>query len=1176
MIFPSSRLPLLAALAWLAGASAPVFGEDNDSPPKREPVHPRRNVEEFPAVETAVLRFTILKTTGQQPCLDELEVYGPDDPERNLALAENGTRASASGTLAGYRIHALSHVNDGLYGNGHSWISDTPGGGWVELRFPAPVRVNRVVWSRDRERKFIDRLPLEYRIDVALEPGNWQTVASSSDRAAPPVEPDAELSLFGITGYSSTPAGPPGQDRPAAREYLLRTWQTADGLPSNTVTALLQTRDGWLWIGTTNGLARFDGVRFTTFDETSGLPGLNVTALFEDVEGVLWAGTADGGLVFFKGGRFHAVRIGPDAADNGVASICQDSEGRVWAGTGGGLFRRDGMEFVRHAPGPVSKVVPDAEGGVWFIGPGNEMLRWDGEKVERAAASLEDPSRFSSVSALAAGPDGALWFGGANGYVGRLANGTVTTLGEKQSVLTSSALSLLPVTDGDVWVGTSATGLARLRDGDPPHLTTDDGLPSNSVTSLCQDREGNVWAGTAGGGLTRLRPRLVRAVTTSDGLSHNSVTALLEDAEGSVWIGTGGGGLNRWRGETVEPYAPNYVLENRVISSLAATRDGALWMGIPGAGVFRMAGGKLSRFSRKDGLPGGVVAAMCEDSAGRLWMGSRDGGAVYHFEGTFTAPPELEPLRGVPVTAILEDRAGRLWFGTAGGGAARLENGRLARWTRDTGLTSGFIRTLREDSAGNVWAGTGSGLTRWTPDDALFHFTTRHGLPDATISQILEDGEGHLWLGTNRGVVRVSRRSLGAVASGKSARLQTMTLNTADGLPSLECTGGFHPAGLRLRDGRLCFATVAGLAVVDPAMFSTPPPPPPVVIESVVSGSGGPPAVPAPGESLTLPASGRLEVRFTALSLTAPERARLRYRLAGLEIAWTESGSERSAAWASLPPGDFRFEVQAGHGDEWGAETASVALRVLTPWWRAPGALALGALTVTGAAAGLARAVTRRRMQRRLRAVEQQFALERERTRIARDIHDDLGASLTQIGLLSALGQEQSHRPEAARERFAAIAATAGELAQAMDAIVWAVNPRHDTLESLARYLVRFSGDFFARAPARLRLDVPEELPDVPLTSEARHSVFLAAKEALNNTLAHANAKEVHLRLNVEKDRFTLAIEDDGAGFDPATVQDGGNGLDNMRQRLSECGGTCEIVSAPGTGTTVRFTLPLS
>ncbi|MES2569929.1 MAG: triple tyrosine motif-containing protein [Verrucomicrobiota bacterium] len=503
---------------------------------------------------------------------------------------------------------------------------------------------------------------------------------------------------------------------------------------------------------------------------------------------------------------------------------------------------------------------------------------------------------------------------------------------------------------------------------------------------------------------------------------------------------------------------------------------------------------------------------------------------------------------------------------------ACLENGTLTRWRRANGLVSDFIRTLHEDSAGTLWAGSSGGLTRWR-DGRPENFTLYHGLPDAVVSQILDDKNGHVWLGTNRGILRI------AIASFENGRaphsLEVLALGAQDGLPSLECTGGFHPSGLRARDGRLWFGTVGGLALLDPASFAVPVPPPPLIIEEVAAGSL-PPLAPGAKTMVLPPGAGRVEFRFTALSFTAPERIRFRYRLEGLESSWMEAGAQRVASYAHLPPGDYDFRVLASlDGSTWSRSGASLALHVVAPWWRKPWARALGGLAGMMSVAGMARYLTRHRLQRRLRLVEQQFALERERSRIARDIHDDLGANLTQISLLSALGREQRDQPALVEEQFNAIAATAGELVQAMDAIVWAVNPRHNTLESLARYVTRFAGDFFSHTAVRLRLDVPMQLPEATLSSEVRHNLFLALKEALNNALRHAAPREVRLRIAPDDHRLLLSVEDDGCGFVASTGESDGNGLGNLRRRLAECGGSCEITSIPGEGTRVLFSIPL-
>ena len=1171
------RLLLLsaAALAFCLPSGA------EESPRLRPAVHPRRNVEEFPPVEARFVRMTILRTARLvEPCLDEFEIYGPDAPGENLALAEEGTRTRASGTLEAYRIHALKHVNDGLYGNARSWICDTVRDGWVELELPAPARIDRIVWSRDRQGKFIDRLPVDYRIEVALEPGEWHLVASSSGRtplsAVASTNPGLPYDLDNSLRYSpwglTAPAGEaPDPPRAAGREYVISTWNTTHGLPSNTVTALSQTRDAWLWVGTSNGLARFDGVHFTAYGENDGLPSLSVGALCNDALGGLWVGTLGGGLARWDGRRFRPVATGASAEARIVVSLAADADGTVWAATLDGLFECRGDAVVRHMGG---QQIPDVacnrtQAGAWFYPLGDGLCHIADGKITKIDPTLER-SLCSSLVALAAGQAGEVWFGGANRYVGRFADGEAMAFAET-AALTSTVWEILPALCGDVWLGTSASGLLRLRDGAILSITTEDGLPSNGTPALCEDAEGNLWAGTTGGGLARLSPRRVDALTPGDGLSHRAVIALAEDADGAVWIGTNGGGLNRWHDGRVEPVSPSYVLENETIAALvpAAVADGGgLWISTAFSGLARLTGDGIEFVSTFGGNPGHAIGAFAADGAGGLWVGTQQG--VFHFrDGEAAIPAGLEALANREITALMLDDSGALWIGTRGDGVARWAgSGNLRRWTPADGLPSAFIRTLQLDDGGTLWAGTNDGLCRWR-GGTIDTFTSANGLPNSAVSQILDDGVGHLWLGTNRGVLRVARSSLDDVAAGRARLLEVLALDTADGLPSLECT-----TGLRRRDGRLCFGTSAGLAVIDPARFA-PLPSAPIIIESVAVGEAAP-RVPGTGPVVAEAGAGRVEIRFTAPSHTAPQRVRFRWRLEGLDTAWSEASADRVVSYRHLPPGEYRFRVAASReGGPWSEPGASIALLVPTPWWRSPWSAVAGLIAGAGLVAGVSRILVQRRMKRRLRRVEQAFAIESERSRIARDIHDTLGANLTQITIHSATGRTDCDKPETVTKHFDAISATAGDLVQSLDRIVWAVNPAHDTLESLARYLMRFAAEFCAASPVRLRLDVPGELPGIALRSEVRHNILLAAREALNNTIRHAGAAKVSLRLAVSHSVLRIDIEDDGRGFDPANA-DTGNGLANMRRRLDHCGGTCRVESKLGEGTSVVFSFPVS
>jgi signal transduction histidine kinase/ligand-binding sensor domain-containing protein len=1158
-------LPHLITLALLvAGAAGSLRSQVAGMEAARAPVHPRKNVEEFAPVEAKLVRFTIARTNRGEPCLDEWEIYGPEDPGRNLALADAGARVAASGTLPEYRIHALRHVNDGIYGNAHSWICDKATG-WVELELPAPIRINRMVWSRDRLGKFSDRLATEYRIEVAREPGAWQVVASSADRRAVETPGFVANHPFMESAFS-TAAEPPVATGPAAREYLLETWRNAQGLPGNRVTAIAQTPDRWLWIGTVNGLARFDGVRFRPFSESEGLPGMHITCLYVDRRGVLWVATGSGGLASWEGGRFRPQPASSLPPGQSVVSLGEDRVGLLWVGTTDGLYAMEGGRLQRKAIGPVLSLAPDdTGGGIWFI-QNTQLKRWMNGNAELPSGS-EEPSRFGSLRTMAGGSDGTFWFGGANEYLGRFANGEVTTFAEGNAIFTTVLEEILPARNGDVWLGAAGSGLARMRDGGVLSFGAEDGMPSNHIAALCEDHEGNVWVG-GNDGLTRISPRRCTALTMNDGLSHSVVTSVVEDAAGTVWVGTNGGGLNRWKGGRVVPFSPSYVLDNEVIAALVASADGTLSAGTGHSGMARLDDRKVTFFTTAQGLAQNAVSTICEDGGGGIWIGTPSGGVGYFVNGENLAPPALAALSTERITVIVSDGKGGTWFGTAGQGLVKLEGGALRRWTLTDGLAGNAVRALHLDSSGTLWIGTAAGVARLR-GDTLATFSTRHGLPDPAVSQILDDASGNLWLGTNRGIVRVTGASIEAVASGKATKLEVLILDKSDGLPALECTGGFPGSSRRLRDGRLCFGTVGGLAILDPARFATPPAAPSVIIEAVSFG-GDAARRPTQGEVPSV-RRGNTKIQFTALAYTAPQRVHFRHRLDGLQTEWVEGGPERTATYEFLPPGNYQFIVHASvDGSPW--SEASFAFRVPAPWWRTLPALAGGGVLGVVVVAGVARFITRRRLQRRLRDVEQKLAVERERTRIARDIHDQLGANLTHIGLLSASADEVPD--SSARERLRAIAATSNELVQSVDAIVWAVNPRHSTLESLARYLSRFAADFLAPAGLRVRLDVPFDLPEVDLSPELRHNLYLACREVLNNVVRHAQASEVQLRMKVDGRMLTIGLADDGRGFLPDGADDG-EGLENLRRRLAESGGTCEIISRPGQGTTVTFTIPL-
>jgi signal transduction histidine kinase len=542
-------------------------------------------------------------------------------------------------------------------------------------------------------------------------------------------------------------------------------------------------------------------------------------------------------------------------------------------------------------------------------------------------------------------------------------------------------------------------------------------------------------------------------------------------------------------------------------------------------------------------------------------------------------------MQQADVRCLAEAPDGTLWVGMRGGGFARFRDAGFEQFRSDRGLPYDYVWALHVDGEGAVWIGTsGGGLIRRL-NNTFTHFTTSAGLPSDFICQIEDDGMGNLWIGSYAGIFRVSKAELDRKARGEIRTVNCLVLDQTEGMTSLEMSGGNQPASCRTEDGQFWFATSAGLAVVDPERIQLNDQPPPVWIELVLA--DGIPCPPtedkskedAPPIVRIAPGTRQTEFDYTALSLSAPQRVRFRHRLTGLDKEWVEAGNRREVIYSHLPPGNYRFEVIAcnNHGI-WNTAGAAIRVRVLPhfwqTWWFAP-ACWLGGLGLFG---GAVLTTLRRSHRRRVEILERESALERERTRIAQDLHDDLGAGLTEVDSTSAVGADESVTAEEAREFFREIGTRSREMIGALDEIVWAVNPKNDTLSSLASYMCQFAEQFLKPTSIRVRFDVPAHLPALHLNSEQRYNLFLACKEALHNAARHSGAAEIRLRIAARNNILNVCVEDDGSGLTPDVEgrrRPDADGLDNMRERMERLGGQCRIDGESGRGTRVMFTLNL-
>ncbi|MBC8094540.1 MAG: ATP-binding protein, partial [Akkermansiaceae bacterium] len=572
------------------------------------------------------------------------------------------------------------------------------------------------------------------------------------------------------------------------------------------------------------------------------------------------------------------------------------------------------------------------------------------------------------------------------------------------------------------------------------------------------------------------------------------------------------------------------------------------------------------------------ISVIFQDRGGAFWVGTRTGLARFDRDGTRLFTQE-DGLPGNEVRAICESTDGTFWIATANG-LASYRDGRFTVFHKKDGLPSDDLSCLYLDAEGALWMGTrGSGLGRffrgkWTS------YTTADGLIGNSIGYLIEDGEGSLWIGSNAGLMRVAKQALNDFADQKIRSFICRAYGESDGLPTRECTQGSQPAACRGADGTLWFPMTKGLVSVKPAALRQNQFQPPAIIESIkVEGveqitnrlrtATQPATVMAPGQE-------HLEIQYTSLNLGAAAQSRFRYRLENYEEEWNEVGNVRSARYPKLPPGEYRFEVAAANEDGvWNPVASVQVIRVTPPFWKTASFLVLTSLVVLGLIVGIVHYLSTQRLQRELASLKQQEELEKERARIARDLHDQLGANLMQVALLGELAEADKELPGEVADHARQIYETARETTKALDEIVWAVNPSNDTLDGLVNYICKYAQEYYELAGLRYRIEVPTELPQVTLPPEVRHNVFLAAKEAVNNVVKHAQASSAWLRLKLEPDRFTIEIEDDGRGLGGMNEKTGRNGLRNMRKRLEDVGGSFSIAPAPEKGAVVRLSAPI-
>ncbi len=952
-------------------------------------------------------------------------------------------------------------------------------------------------------------------------------------------------------------------------EFLVRNWSTADGLPDNAVRDIIETRDGYLWIGTANGLARFDGVRFRSFDTTNsaGLTSANILELAEDPQGGIWIATV-GETFRFSEGRFQSMQGILEGTPVRLAEFATTASGEFWMQMGTQLARWTGdalepFDFPEE-PEQIWDVCAAPQGGLWVAAP-NGLWRVDQGRATVAATTALP--RFISTT-----PDGSLW-----GLVGqsRLFSFQNEEWREVANPGEIRCATVQGLSNGDVWLGAASRHHAfRYRSGILEEFGDLHGLDGNRTLSFAEDRGDNIWIGMNGAGLYQLRPKRLRLFTQEDGFENISLTSVVESTDGQVVVGVMGWAIHEKTQDGFAPLTDESTLALRTPTALLAASEGGIWAGQLSGRLPRVENGRVVE---EIGADRGTRALFL-DRDGGLWRAFRSGG-IEHItkdrkQQIFTPAEGLAPGS---IYCFAQTPDGAIWAGSQHG-LNRLEEHSLRLFGTDDGLGHPHVISLRADSRGTLWVGTlGGGLSAWT-GERFVTLSTQHGLPDELISQIIEDDQEHLWIGTRAGLMRLALDDLHRALKAPNPLLTGSLIGSREGVLRPDSWTKYQPASIKDSEGLLWFCTSSGLVRLDPKDFAQLRPAPIVHLEEFLLDGESPTEFRRDtAEAVVTPTAEEVRIRFTALSALDPEALQFRYRLEGYDREWIVAGRAREAAYSHLPPGSYQFRVQASDpGGNWSTPAAEILVRVEPTFWQTT----LFRLLVVLAGAGLLTLGYRWRVGalNRQRRAQETFSRrlidsqEAERKRIAAELHDSLGQNLLVIKNKAALALTHQDQPAKVSTRLEEVSTMASTALREVRDIAQNLRPFQIDELGLTRSIaavIRQCGD-------ASEIAFTTELDDIDtlLPPEHQISFYRIVQESLNNIVKHSDATAATIRLRHQGGRIILSVEDDGVGIENTKKGKHGFGIHNMTERVRTMKGQLQLNSGPAGGTRLQVELP--
>jgi len=963
-----------------------------------------------------------------------------------------------------------------------------------------------------------------------------------------------------------------------AEEYGFDVWTTANGLPQNTVTGVAQTPDGYLWLSTFDGLARFDGVKFTIFDKgnSKGILNNRFSGIFVDKSGAVWAVTENGVITIYHGGEFVSYQT-PETL-NSATSIAADTQGNALIETNDGSFYLQDGKLV---PAEEQK---EYNSKIFYYGKSGAkwMFEQNGVKRQKDGQTTSYPLELPSENLTATNffktyedNQGALWLSVKNKLY-RLTNAKVTAFTNNE-IPALKELNLQAIFDdgegntcfvfGAANAETQLNGqFLRFKDGQFTSFNL--GKPV-SATSGITDREGNFWLATTNG-LRRLRRQLITSLSVKDGLNRNEVYPLMQTRQGDIFIGTVEG-VNRYADGKITNLGLKYSAGfpfPLYMRGLWEDEQSRVWLGFQGEGGFgRFEEPSSVKRIGKDNLPNGATD-FASDREGNIWIATEEGLYKYKDDAEIAHFTVKDGLRNDKIITLHFDREQNLWLGTFDG-ISQFKDGKFINFADSENSPKGFVRAIYEDADGILWFGTyGDGLVRYK-DGKFFNYRVEHGLFNNGVFAILEDERGNFWMSSNRGIHRVNKQELNDFADGKIPKLNSVSYDEKDGMLNAECNGGRIPAAIKTKDGKLWFATMGGVAIVDPNAEKVNPLPPSVVIENI---SIDRKSVDLTNSQIELkPGQSNIAIEYTGLSLTKSEQIKFRYKLEGLEENWIEAGTKRTVDYSYLPAGSYTFRVLAANANGvWNTQGTTIKI-VVRPyfyqtWWFP----ALVALVVSF----IVWLIYRNRVSHLREIAETKTAFSRqliesqeaERKRIAAELHDGLGQNLVVIKNRAMLGINKGDDKERVAKELNNISESATQALEEVREIT--NNLRPQLLDRLG--LTKAINAMLKKVSGVIEIESEIDLIDNIFNESEEISVYRIVQESLNNIIKHSDASDAIVKIKRENDKVLIVIEDNGKGFDSANIKSG-LGLVGLKERAQLLNGEFSIDSKIGEGTRILF-----